>query len=323
MDFPLSISSTAVKPIMARAELRLGHSIYTRFERVYNLLLSTYMKTLVALSLLVAFSLVSFAADLKTGVATTGVNFRSSPNGQILRGIGKGEFFEILSNQGAWTHVRLASGRKGYIFSKYVTDRKPQVPDTEGGFCENCHKKKETARLNIKLAEDVHTAANAGGAGGQCVARKMVDGARKVHRSVYGGRARGKGKCGKAVRQALNSAGIWSGGGIGHARDMVPGLKRMGFINIKTANMTPDNAPSGTILVYGRALKGAKGCRGLGTTYGHVEIKESRNSFLYDGNPSVDIQKAYGPQCRPLIGVMQMGTSCPTCSVSVKRACGV
>lgn len=262
-------------------------------------------------------------AEYETGVAKTGVNFRASPNGRILTGVGKGEHFDILGTSGNWTQVRLADGRKGFIYSKYVGRGRGYVAETEGGFCEDCLKNTKTDRLPVSKAEDIQRIAGTAGAASQCLTRKMIEGAKNVHRTVYGGRTRGKGKCGVAVRRSLNKAGIWQGGGIGHARDMKPGLLRMGFKDIKTPGMTPDNAPAGTILVYGRALKGAKGCRGLGTTYGHIEIKENNKSYIYDGNPSIHIQKSYGAKCRPLIGVMQMGNSCPTCTSSVKKACGV
>lgn len=266
---------------------------------------------------------VGFAANLETGVATTGVNFRASPNGKIITGVYKGESFEILSTHGSWTRVRLAGGRKGYIFGRYVKRSRPHVPETEGGYCQNCSRKNVPAKNKFNPTETIKKWISANGTSAQCVARKMLEGAHRVHANRYGGKRRGGGACGEAIRKGLNSAGIWAGGGIGHARDMIPGLKRMGFINIKTPSMTPDNAPAGTILVYGRALPGAKRCRGLGTIYGHIEIKESRNSFLYDGNLPVDIQKIFGARCRPLIGVMQMGATCPTCSASVKRTCGV
>lgn len=295
--------------------------------------MNTQMRDLIMkhlLTLLIALmGSVAFAQDVEEGVATTGVNFRSGPSTKhrIITGVEKGEFFKILgkTRAGNWTKVQLATGKVGFIYSKYVGTSRDYVDATEGGYQDdNCPACKKD-RLNPAQAQAqlITTLMNPVGAAGQCVTRKMMEGAyQTVRQKRYDKRGRDfKGNCAKAVRMALNKAGIWSGGGIGHARDMVPGLQRMGFKNLYKPGMTPASAPANTILVYG-APKNKRGCRGKGTTYGHVEIKKSNSEFIYDGISSRNIQQIFGANCRILKGVMQMGDSCPTCKKEVKRTCG-
>ncbi len=112
-----------------------------------------------------------------------------------------------------------------------------------------------------------------------------------------------EGKCAYAVRLALNKAGIHRGGGLGHAKDMGPGLESLGYQNVFRPGMTAANAPVGAILVYDRALRGARGCTGLGNRYGHVEIKDFGGRYLYDGTVGRSIEETKGRACRPLKGV--------------------
>lgn len=191
--------------------------------------------------------------------------------------------------------------------------------------CPDCQKP-SPERVNARDIEKVVEFVNAPRIKPQepnmCVAKKLINAAKVIHRSVYRGRRNGGGLCGVAVRRALAHAGFYKGGAMGDAKDMMPGIRRMGFKNIIKPGMTPLNAPNGSILVYG-APKNKKGCRGLGRIYGHIEIKENNNSFLYDGNPSRNIQAMFGARCRPLIGVMVMGEDCPTCKPALKRACEI
>lgn len=277
------------------------------------------------LTLLIALmGSVALAQGPETGEAKTGVNFRSGPgmNYRVLTGVPKGEYFDILGTSGKWTKVRLSSGKKGYIFSKYVGER---VDSAEGGYCEDCGG--GDARLlrddhPQNQAQQVLDIVNPASGFGNCITNKIVSAAKWVHKNKYGGRRKGKGKCQYAIRQSLNRAGVWPGGGYGHAKDTIPTMLQMGFKNLFKPGMTPKDAPAGAILVYGPKLKGARCRQSLGNTYGHIELKLNNNSWLYDGNPEFNIQQAYGAKCRPLKGIMVMGNSCPTCSKKLKNACG-
>jgi hypothetical protein len=120
------------------------------------------------------------------------------------------------------------------------------------------------------------------------------------------------GRCAYAVRLALNLSGIHSGGGLGHAFQMGPGIRGLGYVNVLNRTMnTPEEAPVGAILVYGKARPGARHpgggrCRGLGARYGHVEIKD-KDGYIYDGKASRHIQRSQGVDCRPLIGIYVPG----------------
>lgn len=257
----------------------------------------------------------------KTGVTTTGVNIRTWPNGPKITVLAPGTSIEILETHGRWSKIRTQGGRTAFVFNKYIREL------TEGNACSECENQQQQDegaenREDIQRVVDLVNPATESPR--MCIAKKVVDAAKKVVQTTYGGRKKGRGKCGVGVRLALEKAKIYSGGGIGNAKDMMPGLKKMGYVNILSKGMTPDSAPDGSILVYGAAPSSVRArCRGKGAIYGHIEIKESNDSYLYDGNPSYNIQEAFGAKCRPLIGVMQMGSSCPTCSASVKRTCGV
>lgn len=133
----------------------------------------------------------------------------------------------------------------------------------------------------------------AGGAGG-CGVMPAASG-RKYRRGTF------KGSCGRAVASGLTRAGINNGSRMLHARDMGGPLRSLGFVDVREPGMTPATAPVGAILVYGRAL--VRGCRGLGSIYGHVEVKDYGGRYLYDGNANTHIQNKMGSLCRPLIGV--------------------
>ncbi len=250
---------------------------------------------------------------------TAGVNVRQGPWGRILTGIPEGTKIMTLSKKNEFYRVKFGNGRVGWIHSKYISKEKPKTAGTEADYCEGC--------LDPSIGDSISSASEEikkmalYGRGAACISSKIISAAKSVIKSRYGNRTRGRGDCALAVRQALNKANVWPGGGIGHAKDMMPGLRQMGFVNVIKSGMTPESAPEGTILVYGKAR--GSGCRGLGSTYGHVEIKENNNSYLYDGKVKFNIQKAFGARCRPLIGVMKMSTSCKTCKQSVKKSCGV
>lgn len=262
-------------------------------------------------------------AQATPAVTTAGVNVRSGPNARILTAVPRGTSLNILGRQGNWSRVQFRNGGIGWIHSRYlnrnVTTRTASRPTQGGATCVNCLA--PAVAEPIRQASQQIAAAAYSGQGPQCISNRLLAAARDVVRQNYGNRTRGGGACALAVRQSLNRARIWPGGGIGHAKDMVPSLKSMGFVNLLRPGMTPENAPAGTILVYGKAR--ARGCRGLGATYGHVEIKEGQNSFYYDARVTRNIQRAFGSDCRPLIGVMQMGNNCRTCSAELKRTCGV
>jgi hypothetical protein len=276
--------------------------------------------------LLPLFAITSASAQ-EMATALTGVNFRSSPNGDIITAIPKGEYVKVLGKSGNWTIVQTSKGKKGYIYSKYLSSQ--PNGEAEGGFCAVCK-----SGGYVTAGQDTHDNAqkvmdmvNPVGGPAACITRKIENALMSRWRSTYGSREKGKGKCGIAIRRGLNVAGVWSGGGIGHAKDMMPGLKKMGFVNLKDKypNITPDSAPAGTILVYGAAAaRNRRYCKGQGTTYGHIEYKQSQKpkKYLYDGRPNFSIQEAYGASCRPLIGVMQMTNDCPTCTKALKNACG-
>lgn len=277
-------------------------------------------KILIVLASLLVGSLVQAAP----AVTTAGVNVRTGPNARILTAVPRGTRIEVIGKRGNWSQVQLNNGRKGWIFSKYISQgnsnyRSSSNGATEGTACQNCLDK--SVANPVREASQGIAAAAYSGQGPQCISNRLIAGAKSVIKSRYGNRTRGGGMCALGVRLALNRSKIWPGGGIGNAKDMIPGLQSMGFRNIKTSSMTPGNAPAGSILVYGKAQK--RGCRGRGSTYGHVEIKENNNSYLYDARVSGHIQQLYEPACRPLIGVMVMGTTCKTCPSDLKRACGV
>lgn len=269
---------------------------------------------------LLATLLAADFAMARTAYTTADVNVRNSPWGRILTGIPDGTKVKVLSVRNGFSRVSFLGGRIGWISNSYVAKNKSSRAGTEAEYCKGC--------LDPLVADTVSQASHQikemarYGRGAVCMSNKLIQAAKAVIRSKYGNRKYGRGLCALAVRQTLNKADFWTGGGIGDAKDMLPGLKRIGYKNIITPGMTPDTAPNGTILVYGTP-KNKRGCRGKGNIYGHVEIKENSKSFLYDGKVTRDIQKAFGARCRPLIGVMVMGDDCPTCKPSVKRSCGV
>lgn len=194
---------------------------------------------------------------------------------------------------------------------------------TEASACTEClntrvAKTIQDAKISMdNITQDISNAA-------QCVANKITAAAKKVIEREFDGRTRGKGECAKAVRKFLNASGVWNGDGLGDGKDFAKSLStRIGFKNIIEPGMTPESAPDGAILVYGTPAKGARGCKGLGNQYGHVEVKQDDDTYLYDGLVSFHIQEAFGAHCRPLIGVMVMGEDCKSCDQSVKNKCGV
>lgn len=284
-------------------------------------------RPLILKQLLIAFFLclgTTAMAEYESGVAKTGVNFRSGPGMRyrVITGVPRGEVFEVLGTAGRWTKVRLESGRSGYIYSKYVGRGAQYLPETEGGYCEHCDANAKTERVAQGNAVDVLNVVRPQAGFANCVTQKIMSAAKWVHRNKYGGRRKGKGKCQYAIRFALERAGVWPGGGYGNAKDTIPTMLKMGFKNIFKPGMKPKDAPPGAILVYDKKRKGARCKTSKGNTYGHIELKENNNSWYYDGNPEFNIQQAYGEACRPLKGIMVMGNSCPTCSKKLKQSCG-
>lgn len=111
------------------------------------------------------------------------------------------------------------------------------------------------------------------------------------------GRAQGRPsqlQCASWVRLALERAGIKpKGGGMGHAKDMGPGLTKLGFTK---CNMKSRQAPPGAVIVYG------------GGAYGHVEIR-TKNGYISDYWSATPRDVASGGT-RPLKGVYVLG-GCP------------
>jgi uncharacterized protein YgiM (DUF1202 family) len=260
------------------------------------------------------------------GQAMSNLNLRQS-SGKILLTVPKDGTFEVIGVQGDWLKVNY-KGNVGWVAKSYVDyGDVPTITEAQAGVdCPNCDNAPSNLSqlqeltayvLESTPAGDVATLTNS------CLQDRLVASAKARVRRIYGNRKRGGGDCALAVRQSLNDAGIWTGGGLGHAYQLVPRLISLGFVNVMKKGMTPKDAPNGAILVYGPKPRSVRGCKAsLGNTYGHVEIKESDSSYLYDGNPSHNIQEAYGAKCRPLIGVMVMGPSCPYCSSKAKNACG-
>lgn len=279
--------------------------------------LQAYMLTLIII-------LSSVFAEAQFAITSANLNTRMSPslNGRKIAVLPKGTQIEIVRREGSWTLIETTTGRRAYVASRYLQNITEAAAQSE---CADCARPQpRPANLQTENIQQVLDMVNPEPitSFAACISERMVDAAEDRVRREYGGRTRGGGRCALAVRQSLNDAGIWTGAGIGNAKDMMPGLRQMGFRNVMIEGMSPDEAPNGSILVYGSPLRGTRGCRGLGNQYGHVEIKESDSSYIYDGNPSFHIQEAYGPRCRPLIGVMMMGASCPTCTTSTKRTCG-
>lgn len=133
---------------------------------------------------------------------------------------------------------------------------------------------------------------------------RLLKSMRKIA-GTYDRRGPFSGKCALAVRQGLNASGIYRGGGLGNAKDLGPGLTRLGYENVFRPGKDAKSAPEGAILVYGKARRA--GCRGLGSTYGHVEIKDFGGRFLYDGTAKKPMSQIHGPDCRPLIGIYVPG----------------
>lgn len=138
------------------------------------------------------------------------------------------------------------------------------------------------------------------------------------------------GNCAQGVRRGLNKAGLWNGGGLGHAKSMHNSLKDLGFVNLmetvgnrKGIQYTPETAPPYTILVYGARTKSSCSKSG-GGTYGHVELKISDNLFSSDYESDKSIQASKGAACRPLIGVMRLDKVDPDIvSKEVRQKCNI
>jgi hypothetical protein len=196
-------------------------------------------------------------------------------------------------------------------------DKKTEARYNNNRFCPDgkCGDKKDSP---AKSAEDTYKASiDSTVAGGSCTDRILKSMRREANCwSTHGASgcgvlpARGKhrrgpfkGSCGRAVASGLTRAGINNGSTMNNAKDMGGPLRALGFVNLKTTspNLTPETAPVGSILVYGPARR--RNCRGLGSIYGHVEVKDYGGRYIYDGNASHNIQDRFGASCRPLIGV--------------------
>lgn len=169
--------------------------------------------------------------------------------------------------------------------------------DSEATFCPTCQR---AAHMNQSLdAQNIQKLLR-GNTGNACTDKLLKSARNEARRHFKPG-----GNCARSVRKALDDAKLNNGSGLGHAKDMGPGLTRLGFKNILTPGMTAETAPVGAILQYGAAR--VRGCAGLGTTMGHVEIKDFGGMYLYDGVSDRPIQRKFGPACRPLIGVFVPG----------------
>jgi hypothetical protein len=170
-----------------------------------------------------------------------------------------------------------------------------------GGYCPNgeCYKGARNSGFR-----GIDTDKMSFGSTGNACRDRILKGARDVAAKYRHSRSAFKGKCALAVRTALEQAGLNKIGALGDAKDMGPNLKRLGFVN-KMTSSNPDDAPEGAILVYGAATRPF--CTGLGSLYGHVEVKDFNGLFQYDGTATHNIQKRFGSDCRPLIGVYLPG----------------
>lgn len=255
-----------------------------------------------------------------TVTSSNGANFRTKPNSgsHRLATFPKGMVVSATGKR-----------RNGYIQVEYKGYTGWVIDDavTEGGFCPYGDKRcSRGIQKDRAKQEDYAEAALKSTTTGQKCTDKLLKTAREVANNWGEVSARKfadkkgvpwskfRGKCGYAVRTALEFAGFYKGGGrsnsaggLGHAKDTGPNLESLvGLDNIFYPGMRPEDAPVGAVLVYDKAA--VSGCKGLGSTYGHIEIKDFGNRWIYDGIASEDIQKKFGKNCRPLKGVYVVGS---------------
>jgi hypothetical protein len=298
--------------------------------------MGSMLKTLLlvlSLTLLTAIAYVE-QSSAAVGSAKLSLNVRSgkSTGYRIVGALDKGEFFTIIKTYtNGWMKIRRTNGSTGYVNGKYarteseagLTSKNCGGPDCDPGpkaadVGEQSNALLESiADVQEQVDRDYPTSSTS-----QCLMKRILSAAK----NQYKRRLNGGQRCQVAMRNAIKAAGIYGGGSYGDAKDVLPYMtKTLGFKNLLKSNprLTPDSAPNNSILVYGAAPKKIrKKCRGLGTYFGHIEFKEDNRHFHYDGHPDRNIQKFYGAQCRPLIGVMVMGEDCPHCTRSAKKQCG-
>lgn len=243
-----------------------------------------------------------------TVTASNGANFRTKANSgsHLLAAFPKGM---VVSTTG--------KRRNGYVQVEYrgYTGWVLEDAITEGGFCpygdERCSR---GIQKDQQRQEDYVEAAQKSTSAGDKCTDKILEKARYVagnwkevsRRKLGSAKSTFKGNCGRAVRIALEYAGLYPGGGIGNAKDMGEGLAKMGLVNIFRDGMKPEDAPVGAVLVYDKAINPSE-CKGLGSKYGHIEVKDFGNRWIYDGIASSHIQKKFGASCRPLKGIYVVG----------------
>lgn len=85
-----------------------------------------------------------------------------------------------------------------------------------------------------------------------CMRKVLLEKAKKVAKRIYGNRGYSGGKCGQGVGYMLHQAGLSPDFAIGDAISWHNAgyLKKLGFENIMTPNMTPETAPPGAVLIF-------------------------------------------------------------------------
>ena len=87
-----------------------------------------YPCLLVLLFLLVLFVGPSFSEDIYVA-GVTEISLRTGPNveNKIIAMLKTGEKLEVIEYQKNWSQVKTASGKSGWVLSRFVTPKKPEV----------------------------------------------------------------------------------------------------------------------------------------------------------------------------------------------------
>ncbi len=93
-----------------------------------NMMNKTYQCLLVLLFWLVLFAGTSFSEDMYVA-SVTEISLRTGPSveNKIIAMLKTGEKLEIVEYQKDWSQVRTAGGKSGWVLSRYITQKKPEV----------------------------------------------------------------------------------------------------------------------------------------------------------------------------------------------------
>lgn len=173
----------------------------------------------------------------------------------------------------------------------------------------------------------------------KCYGEVILKAAKENVRRRYGNRSYSAGICAYGVRTSLQRAGVNRVGALGDAlmyykqsSNHEGTLAQLGFVNEISKYRTAENAPPGSVLVFGgpysnrvlrnpgRYLRGGRIIRrhggSAGDYVGHVTIKGDDNRYYTDGR-TTDPAIAN----RHLVGIFVL-KECKSCTASVKRKCG-